>query len=205
MIFIWIAGSNDNDDEIEKTLAILIGIVAVAALIIVFISFWGKASEAAKGIPPLSLSFYIPFSTNFLSSCLCLNNKLIMHKPISTDMRSSKWIICPIIYVFFGQHLSNSINTYFLGTTTYFPEFSVLHCRWQISPNYMLWLWTYQQKLCFFNTLWYRILLNVVLVRGLMASFFPLSIRILLWSFFAGSCKEDAKGQTKRCSFVFLC
>ncbi|KAK7320068.1 hypothetical protein RJT34_04798 [Clitoria ternatea] len=46
-------GSNDdsshNDDEIEKTLAILIGLIAGVALIIVFLSFLSKVCEKHKG------------------------------------------------------------------------------------------------------------------------------------------------------------
>ncbi|TKY60968.1 Cysteine-rich repeat secretory protein 12 [Spatholobus suberectus] len=41
--------SNHNDDEIEKTLAILIGLIAAVALIIVFLSFLSKVCEKHKG------------------------------------------------------------------------------------------------------------------------------------------------------------
>ncbi|XP_027921908.1 plasmodesmata-located protein 6 [Vigna unguiculata] len=41
--------SNHNDDEIEKTLAILIGLIAGVALIIVFLSFLSKVCEKQKG------------------------------------------------------------------------------------------------------------------------------------------------------------
>ncbi|QHO03438.1 plasmodesmata-located protein 6 [Arachis hypogaea] len=41
--------SNHNDDEIEKTLAILIGLIAGVALIIVFLSFLSKVCEKHKG------------------------------------------------------------------------------------------------------------------------------------------------------------
>ncbi|XLU58903.1 hypothetical protein S245_053551, partial [Arachis hypogaea] len=40
--------SNHNDDEIEKTLAILIGLIAGVALIIVFLSFLSKVCEKHK-------------------------------------------------------------------------------------------------------------------------------------------------------------
>lgn len=42
--------SNHNDDEIEKTLAILIGLIAGVALIIVFLSFLSKVCEKQKGM-----------------------------------------------------------------------------------------------------------------------------------------------------------
>lgn len=42
--------SNHNDDEIEKTLAILIGLIAGVALIIVFLSFLSKVCEKHKGM-----------------------------------------------------------------------------------------------------------------------------------------------------------
>ncbi|KAK7398883.1 hypothetical protein VNO78_10057 [Psophocarpus tetragonolobus] len=41
--------SSHNDDEIEKTLAILIGLIAGVALIIVFLSFLSKVCEKHKG------------------------------------------------------------------------------------------------------------------------------------------------------------
>ncbi|XP_045825318.1 plasmodesmata-located protein 6 isoform X1 [Trifolium pratense] len=41
--------SNHNDDEIEKTLAILIGLIAGVALIIVFLSFLNKVCEKQRG------------------------------------------------------------------------------------------------------------------------------------------------------------
>ncbi|XP_020220817.1 plasmodesmata-located protein 6 [Cajanus cajan] len=41
--------NNQNDDEIEKTLAILIGLIAGVALIIVFLSFLSKVCEKHKG------------------------------------------------------------------------------------------------------------------------------------------------------------
>ncbi|XVF43577.1 hypothetical protein PTKIN_Ptkin02bG0050900 [Pterospermum kingtungense] len=41
--------TNNNDDEIEKTLAILIGLIAGVALIIVFVSFLSKVCERGKG------------------------------------------------------------------------------------------------------------------------------------------------------------
>ncbi|CAL5215215.1 unnamed protein product [Lathyrus oleraceus] len=40
---------NHNDDEIEKTLAILIGLIAGVALIIVFLSFLSKVCEKQRG------------------------------------------------------------------------------------------------------------------------------------------------------------
>ncbi|XP_065857666.1 plasmodesmata-located protein 6 [Euphorbia lathyris] len=40
---------NNNDDEIEKTLAILIGLIAGVALLIVFLSFLRKVCEKGKG------------------------------------------------------------------------------------------------------------------------------------------------------------
>ncbi|KAF3432134.1 hypothetical protein FNV43_RR26873 [Rhamnella rubrinervis] len=40
---------NNNDDEIEKTLAILIGLIAAVALLIVFLSFLRKILEKGKG------------------------------------------------------------------------------------------------------------------------------------------------------------
>lgn len=40
---------NHNDDEVAKTLAILIGLIAGVALIIVFLSFLGKVCEKRKG------------------------------------------------------------------------------------------------------------------------------------------------------------
>ncbi|XLS95376.1 hypothetical protein HN51_071384 [Arachis hypogaea] len=42
--------SNHNDDEIEKTLAILIGLIAGVALIIVFLSFLSKVCEKHKDV-----------------------------------------------------------------------------------------------------------------------------------------------------------
>ncbi|XVE91965.1 hypothetical protein REPUB_Repub01dG0056600 [Reevesia pubescens] len=41
--------TNDNDDEIEKTLAILIGLIAGVALIILFLSFLSKVCGKGKG------------------------------------------------------------------------------------------------------------------------------------------------------------
>ncbi|XP_028752484.1 plasmodesmata-located protein 6 [Neltuma alba] len=41
--------SNRNDEEIEKTLAILIGLIAGVALIIIFISFFSKVCGTQKG------------------------------------------------------------------------------------------------------------------------------------------------------------
>ncbi|EOY01079.1 Plasmodesmata-located protein 6 [Theobroma cacao] len=41
--------TNNDDDEIEKTLAILIGLIAGVALIIVFVSFLSKVCEKGKG------------------------------------------------------------------------------------------------------------------------------------------------------------
>ncbi|XP_022776458.1 cysteine-rich repeat secretory protein 12-like [Durio zibethinus] len=41
--------TNNDDDEIEKTLAILIGLIAGVALIIVFVSFLSKLCEKGKG------------------------------------------------------------------------------------------------------------------------------------------------------------
>lgn len=41
---------NHNDDEIEKTLAILIGLIAGVALIIVFLSFLSKVCEKQRGM-----------------------------------------------------------------------------------------------------------------------------------------------------------
>ncbi|XP_022725741.1 cysteine-rich repeat secretory protein 12 isoform X2 [Durio zibethinus] len=41
--------TNNDDDDIEKTLAILIGLIAGVALIIVFISFLSKVCEKGKG------------------------------------------------------------------------------------------------------------------------------------------------------------
>ncbi|XP_061344990.1 plasmodesmata-located protein 6 [Gastrolobium bilobum] len=43
------ADNNHNDDEIEKTLAILIGLIAGVALIVVFLSFLSKVCEKHKG------------------------------------------------------------------------------------------------------------------------------------------------------------
>lgn len=40
---------NNNDNEVEKTLAILIGLIAGVALIIVFVSFLSKACGKEKG------------------------------------------------------------------------------------------------------------------------------------------------------------
>lgn len=42
--------TNNNDDEVEKTLAIIIGLIAAVALVIVFISFLNKLCEKGKGI-----------------------------------------------------------------------------------------------------------------------------------------------------------
>ncbi|KOM26844.1 hypothetical protein LR48_Vigan325s001600 [Vigna angularis] len=47
--------SNHNDDEIEKTLAILIGLIAGVALIIVFLSFLSKVCEKQKGMVPVPM------------------------------------------------------------------------------------------------------------------------------------------------------
>ncbi|GMI87609.1 plasmodesmata-located protein 6 [Hibiscus trionum] len=41
--------TNDDDDEIEKTLAILIGLIAGVALLILFVSFLSKLCENGKG------------------------------------------------------------------------------------------------------------------------------------------------------------
>ncbi|XWS69376.1 hypothetical protein CRYUN_Cryun04dG0173800 [Craigia yunnanensis] len=41
--------TNNDDDEIEKTLAIIIGLIAGIALIILFVSFLSKACEKGKG------------------------------------------------------------------------------------------------------------------------------------------------------------
>ncbi|XWS22871.1 hypothetical protein CRYUN_Cryun29cG0073300 [Craigia yunnanensis] len=41
--------TNDDDDEIEKTLAILIGLIAAVALIILFVSFFSKVWGKGKG------------------------------------------------------------------------------------------------------------------------------------------------------------
>jgi len=41
--------TNTNDDEVEKTLAIIIGLIAAVALFIVFISFLNKLCEKGKG------------------------------------------------------------------------------------------------------------------------------------------------------------
>ncbi|GAV66673.1 Stress-antifung domain-containing protein [Cephalotus follicularis] len=41
--------TNNNDDEIEKTLAILVGLIAAVALLVVFISFFRKVCGKGKG------------------------------------------------------------------------------------------------------------------------------------------------------------
>jgi flagellar biogenesis protein FliO len=56
-VYIDNGDDNNNDDEVEKTLAIIIGLIAAVALIIVFISFLNKLCESGKGMPKLS-----PFS-----------------------------------------------------------------------------------------------------------------------------------------------
>ncbi|KAL7000892.1 hypothetical protein U1Q18_002044 [Sarracenia purpurea var. burkii] len=43
------SGSGSNDDEIEKTLAILVGLIAGVALIIIFLSFLSKVLENKEG------------------------------------------------------------------------------------------------------------------------------------------------------------
>ena len=48
-IFVYVDTNND-DDEIEKTLAILIGLIAGIALIIVFVSFLSKVCEKGNEI-----------------------------------------------------------------------------------------------------------------------------------------------------------
>lgn len=48
---------NNNDDEIEKTLAILIGLIAGVALLIVFLAFLRKLCEKDKGKFTLLLFF----------------------------------------------------------------------------------------------------------------------------------------------------
>jgi len=50
--------SNHNDDEIEKTLAILIGLIAGVALIIVFLSFLSKVCEKQKGTLHMHLTLF---------------------------------------------------------------------------------------------------------------------------------------------------
>lgn len=53
--------SNNNDDEIEKTLAIIIGLIAAVALIIVFISFLNKLCDDEKGIIIILHLSFLPF------------------------------------------------------------------------------------------------------------------------------------------------
>ena len=48
-MFFFNADHNHNDDEIEKTLAILVGLIAGVALLIVFLSFLRKVCEKGKG------------------------------------------------------------------------------------------------------------------------------------------------------------
>lgn len=59
--------SNSNDDEIEKTLAIIIGLIAAVALIIVFISFLNKLCDDEKGI---IIILHLSFLPSVLFLCL---------------------------------------------------------------------------------------------------------------------------------------
>ena len=79
--------TNNNDDEVEKTLAIIIGLIAAVALVIVFISFLNKLCEKGKGIyiyiyaTPLLLhhfspSYSFPYLTSFLVFLLQVASKL---------------------------------------------------------------------------------------------------------------------------------
>jgi CDP-diglyceride synthetase len=55
------AVDNNGNDEVEKTLAILIGLIAAVALLIVFLSFFRKVCERERGkllIGHLSLHLY---------------------------------------------------------------------------------------------------------------------------------------------------
>jgi len=52
---------NHNDDEIEKTLAILIGLIAGVGLIIVFLSFLSKLCEKQRGMVLLHTFISIQF------------------------------------------------------------------------------------------------------------------------------------------------
>lgn len=47
--FFGVGDNNNNDEEIEKTLAILIGLIAGVALLIVFLSCLRKLCEKGKG------------------------------------------------------------------------------------------------------------------------------------------------------------
>ena len=47
-IFVYVDTNND-DDEIEKTLAIIIGLIAGVALIIVFVAFLSKVCGKGNG------------------------------------------------------------------------------------------------------------------------------------------------------------
>lgn len=65
-LFVLLDHDNNNDDEIEKTLAIIIGLIAGVALLIVFLSFLRKLYDSGKGISFFCLSFlYVLILTHF--------------------------------------------------------------------------------------------------------------------------------------------
>lgn len=65
---------NHNDDEIEKTLAILIGLIAGVALIIVFLSFLSKVCEKQRGMYDFVAQFsFLNFEHLLNTNILFLN------------------------------------------------------------------------------------------------------------------------------------
>lgn len=70
-----VVDTNNNDEEIEKTLAILIGLIAAVALIILFLSFLSKLCDNGKGnsISHFNLSFYFSLLLSHHFHCLFLN------------------------------------------------------------------------------------------------------------------------------------
>lgn len=64
------AVDNSGNDEVEKTLAILIGLIAAVALLVVFLSFLRKSCERERGklLGHLSLHLYFILQTFVKSS-----------------------------------------------------------------------------------------------------------------------------------------
>lgn len=49
MIFVRVKTGSSNDGDVEKTLAIVIGLIAGVAVIIIFLSFFAKFCERVRG------------------------------------------------------------------------------------------------------------------------------------------------------------
>jgi hypothetical protein len=67
---------NHNDDEIEKTLAILIGLIAGVALIIVFLSFLNKVCDKQRGM----------YAFNFVAHLFLCNCNLFLKIKIKINI-----------------------------------------------------------------------------------------------------------------------